>query len=183
MEPTVSTLLLRMREGDTRALPELVAFLYDELHRLARRQLRGERADHTLRPTALLHEAFLRLNAAGLPYADRTHFLAVAARVMRNVLVDYARTRAAQKRDVAQALHWTACLGTTSFRPADLLDLDRALEALAVEEPSLASLVEMHYFGGMTAEECAEVRNCSAHVLRHDIRLARAWLRRKLAQS
>src|SRR5258708_27188114 len=117
MEPTVSTLLLRMREGDTRALPELVAFLYDELHRLARRQLRGERADHTLRPTALLHEAFLRLNAAGLPYADRTHFLAVAARVMRNVLVDYARTRAAQKRDVAQALHWTACLGTTSCRP------------------------------------------------------------------
>ena len=181
MEPAVSKLIQRMHDGDAAALPELVATLYDELHKLARRQLRAERPGHTLRPTALLHEAFLRLNATDLPYADRSHFLAVAARVMRNVLVDYARSRAAQKRQMPDS--WTASLGSNAVRPVELLDLDRALDGLAAEEPELAAVIELHYFGGMTAEECAEVRNCSAHVLRHDLRLAKAWLRRELSRN
>ena len=170
-------------------LNELVAALYDELHRIAARQLRGERPAHTLQATALVHEAYLKLvGDSQRQFADRVHFLAVAARVMRQVLVDYARARATKKRagDEPSSLppvELTANVATegdAGIELLELLDLDRALDALAGEDQSLARLIEMRYFARMTAEETAEALGQSVHVVRHDLRLAQAWLRRKL---
>jgi RNA polymerase sigma factor (TIGR02999 family) len=181
----VAQLLERLRGGDESALHELVAALYDELHRIAARQLRGERHSHTLQTTALVHEAYLKLvgdHQRG--FADRLHFLAVASRVMRQVLVDYARARATKKRDRDATFMLTAGADVeekAALEPIELLDLDRALDALAQEDQSLAQLIEMRYFGGMTAEETAEALRQSVHVVRHDLRLAQAWLRRKLS--
>ena len=167
------------------AVPELTATLYRDLHRIAARHLRGERADHTLQPTALVHEAYLKLyDSRQRSFTDEVHFLAVASRVMRQVLVDHARARAAQKRSggVDQRL-WTASLEVEDERGVELVDLivlDSALEALAAEDESLARLIEMRYFGGMTAEESAAALGVSVHVVRHDLRFAQAWLRRRL---
>jgi RNA polymerase sigma factor (TIGR02999 family) len=184
MAPGVPQLLERLRAGDQSALNELVTALYGELRRIAARQLRGERPCHTLQATGLVHEAYLKLlgdNQRG--FSDRVHFLAVASRVMRQVLVDYARARATKKRD-ANATFMLAA-GTevdgSAMEPVELLDLDSALDALTGEDQSLTRLIEMRYFGGMTAEETAEALGQSVHVVRHDLRLAQAWLRRKLA--
>ena len=183
----VAQLLERLREGDESALHELVAELYDELHRIAARQLRGERPSHTLQTTALVHEAYLKLIGDPHPgFADRLHFLAVASRVMRQVLVDYARARATKKRarDVTFILTAGADVEEKgALEPIELLDLNQALDALAQEDESLARLIEMRYFGGMTAEETAEVLSHSVHIVRHDMRLAQAWLRRKLSSQ
>jgi RNA polymerase sigma factor (TIGR02999 family) len=182
----VAQLLERLRGGDESALHELVAALYDELHRIAARQLRGERPSHTLQATALIHEAYLKLigeNQRG--FADRVHFLAVASRVMRQVLVDYARARATKKRDGAATVVLTAGAdvgGKAAAEQIELLDLDNALEALAQEDRSLAELIEMRFFGGMTAEETAQALGQSVHVVRHDLRLGQAWLRRRLSR-
>jgi RNA polymerase sigma-70 factor (ECF subfamily) len=167
------------------AVPELTATLYRDLHRIAARHLRGERADHTLQPTALVHEAYLKLfDSRQRSFTDEVHFLAVASRVMRQVLVDHARARSAQKRSagVDQRL-WTASLEVEDERGVemvDLIELDTALEALAAEDESLARLIEMRYFGGTTAEESAAALGVSVHVVRHDLRYAQAWLRRRL---
>ena len=185
MTSGVTQLLERSRAGDQSALNELIKTLYDELHRIAARHLRGERTAHTLQTTALVHEAYLKLigdNQRG--FADRVHFLAVASRVMRQVLVDHARARAAQKRDGNATFALTSGAeleDNAGAEQMELLDLDRALDALAQEDHSLAQLVEMRYFGGMTAEETAEALGRSVHVVRHDLRLAQAWLRRKLS--
>jgi RNA polymerase sigma factor (TIGR02999 family) len=160
--------------------------LYDELHRIASRHLRAERPNHTLQATALVHEAYLKL-FAGQEYrfADEVHFLAVSSRVMRQVLLDYARTRAAQKRSgvdrnspLSPVLEVAGDGGGVEL--LELIELDDAIKALASEDESLARLVEMRYFGGMTAEETAEALGLSVHVVRHDLRFAQAWLRRKL---
>ncbi|MBZ5580499.1 MAG: sigma-70 family RNA polymerase sigma factor [Acidobacteriia bacterium] len=177
-------LLERLRAGDETALNPLVTALYDELHRMASRQLRGERSDHTLQTTALVHEAYLKLVGAGQrQFADRVHFLAVASRVMRQVLVDYARARASQKRSGDGQAEWNTSVapgGGAGLDPVQLLDLDAALDALASEDPSLVKVIEMRHFGGMTAEEIADATEQSVHVVRHDLRLAQAWLQRKL---
>ena len=186
MAPGVPQLLERLRAGDESALNELVTALYGELRRIAARQLRGERPCHTLQTTGLVHEAYLKLvgdNQRG--FSDRIHFLAVASRVMRQVLVDYARARATKKRDANATFVLTAGAevdGTPGMEPIELLDLDSALEALTREDQSLTRLIEMRYFGGMTAEETAEALGQSVHVVRHDLRLAQAWLRRKLSR-
>jgi RNA polymerase sigma factor (TIGR02999 family) len=166
---------------------EFSPVLYEKLHRIALRHLRGERPNHTLQATALVHEAYLKLLDTGDPkFADEVHFLAVASRAMRQVLVDYARARTAQKRSGgAPNLQWTASFDIESEAGIDLLELielDGAIKALAEEDESLAHLVEMRYFGGMTAEESAEALGISVHVVRHDLRFAQAWLRRKLAK-
>ena len=181
MAGRVTELLARQRAGDDSALHELVAALYGELHRIAARQLRAERPSHTLQPTALVHEAYLKLigdNSRG--FTDRVHFMAVASRVMRQVLVDHARARATQKRDREQTL-LVPVDGDAALDRIELLDLDSALESLAEEDQALAQIVELRYFGGMTAEEAAESLGISVHVVRHDLRLAQAWLRRKLS--
>ena len=186
----VPELLEKLRAGDESAMNELVTALYDELHRIAARRLRGERSEHTLQTTALVHEAYLKLVGDNQRrFVDRVHFLAVASRVMRQVLVDYARARATKKRagggDASlQPVAWTTSIdveGNACTEPMELLDLDRALDALAGEDQSLAQLIEMRYFGGMTAEETAEALGQSVHIVRHDLRLAQAWLRRKLS--
>lgn len=188
MSTPIYQLFERLRSGDETVMGELTPTLYQELHRIASRHLRGERPGHTLQPTALVHEAYLKLfEGAKRSFADEVHFLAVASRVMRQVLVDYARARASLKR--------TAVLGdgeprTTSLEVRsgenvellDLIELDSAVQALAEENEQLARLIEMRYFGGMTAEETAEALGISVHVVRHDLRYAQAWLRRKLSR-
>jgi RNA polymerase sigma factor (TIGR02999 family) len=134
----------------------------------------------------LVHEAYLKL-AGGHQrgFADRVHFLAVASRVMRQVLVDYARARATRKRDANGTFVLAPVASvdeTPGTEPLDLLDLDSALDALSGEDQSLARLIEMRYFGGMTAEETAEALGQSVHIVRHDLRLAQAWLRRRLSR-
>lgn len=187
--PAVPELLERSRAGDEAALDQLVTVLYSELRRVASRHLRGERSGHTLQTTALVHEAYLKL--AGVHqcgFNDRVHFLSVASRVMRHVLVDHARAKATKKR--AGDEHGKLRPLTTGIQlemktdpaPMELLDLDSALEILAREDGSLAQLVEMHYFGGMTAEETAAALSQSVHIVRHDLRLAQAWLRRRLSK-
>ncbi|MFN7925429.1 MAG: ECF-type sigma factor [Bryobacteraceae bacterium] len=188
METPIQDLLARLRTGDESAATELTPTLYGELHRIAARHLRGERHGHTLQPTALVHEAYLKMSGGSeRQFNDQVHFLAVASRVMRQVLVDYARGRAAAKRaPVASgdgprnaSLEVRAADGVELL---DLIELDGALQALAAEDASLARLIEMHYFGGMTAEEVAGALEQSVHAVRHDLRYAQAWLRRKLAR-
>lgn len=186
VSPSVPELFERLRNGDQSALNPLVASLYEEMHRIAARHLRRERPEHTLQPTALVHEAYLKLFDTGdHQFTGKAHFLAVASRVMRQVLVDYARARATQKRggvenvDLAKGLEVQRDKGSNRI---ELIALDDALGALGAEDRRLAQLVEMRYFGGMTAEESAEALGLSVHVVRHDLRLAQAWLRRKLSE-
>ena len=181
-------LLERSRAGDEAALNELVTALYSELRKVASRHLRAERDWHTLQTTALVHEVYLKLAGRGeCRFNDRGHFLSVASRVMRQVLVDYARARTTKKRtgvDDRKVLllnTGTDLEGKAGVAPWKLLDLDAALDALAREDRALAELIEMRYFGGMTAEETAETLGQSVHVVRHDLRLAQAWLFRRLS--
>jgi RNA polymerase sigma factor (TIGR02999 family) len=166
---------------------DLTPALYSQLRRIASRYLNSERRNHTLQPTALVHEAYLKL--AGVrerSFSDDVHFLAVASRVMRQVLVDYARSRATQKRFGEFS---RVSLRTGNFEIKDeggpemigFIHLNDALETLARENETLARLVEMRYFGGMTAEESAEALGISVHVARHDLRYAQAWLRKRLS--
>lgn len=177
----------RYRTGDNAALGQLTPTLYQELRRIASRHLRGERKDHTLQATALVHEAYLKLfDDPDREYADQVHFLAVASRVMRQVLVDYARARSAAKRSAPAdgSEPRTTSLEVKTSKGVELLDileLDDALRDLAAESETLSKLIEMRYFGGMTAEESAEALGASVHVVRHDLRFAHAWLNKRLA--
>jgi len=187
MPSEVTLLLQRWREGDESALHALMPLIYSELHRMARLFLRNRRPGETLQPTALVNEAYLKLLGNGQPqFVDRAHFLAVMSKVMRQVLIDHARATAAIKRGgQAQRVDWdTAIIVESGGSQSQLrmLEVYQALEALSGENPSLAQIVEMHYFGGMTAEEIALVADRSAHAIRHELRLARAWLRRELSQ-
>jgi len=178
--PSITALLARACAGESKALDQLLPLVYDELHRLAQAALRRDRSGHTLQPTALLNEAYLRLFGSQLPeFRDRAHFLGIAARVMRQVLVDYARARRAQKRDPGLQVVFQDHAVLSSPR-GDLLELDTALDKLDQEDPRLATLIEMRFFAGMTAEETASARSESVHVVRHDLRYAQARLRRIL---
>jgi RNA polymerase sigma factor (TIGR02999 family) len=178
-----SDLFDRLRAGDSSVLDELISALYDELHRLAARHLRGERPQHTLQTTALVNEVYLKLVRGERQFADRAHFLAVASRVMRQVLVDYARARSSQKRDSGFTLSLDVAhvQGGGDTRLVKFLDLDAALHALAAEHEHLSRLVELLYFGGMNAEETAVALGIPVHTVRYDLRLAHAWLRRRLS--
>jgi len=186
MSTAVQQLFARLRTGDSSALTELTPTLYNELHRIASHHMRGERSDHALQPTALVHEAYLKLfDGAERRFADEVHFLAVASRVMRQVLVDYARGRSAQKRSADMGVS----LGSTSMEVADdaggmqlleLIELDGAIEALAAEDEPLARLIEMRFFGGMTVEETADAMGVSTDTVKRDWRVAKLWLLRAL---
>src|SRR5262245_39359395 len=151
------------------------------------RHLAGERPNHTLQATALIHEAYLKLSGgAQRSFNQEVHFLAVASRVMRQVLVDYARSRATDKRAAGLGADWTASLEVSTPKGVELIELiklDDAIKVLAQEDESAARLIEMRYFGGMTAEETAEALGISVHVVRHDLRFAQAWLRRRLTMT
>ena len=186
MSSQIVALFQKVRRGDDQALDELMPEVYGELRRIARLFMQRQRPGHTLQPTALVNEAFIKLfHDAQLMLVDRAHFLALMARVMRQVLVDHARALGAAKRggSVAQ-VPWDTNIEIIADRGRSLsvLALQDALEALARENHSLSQVVEMHYFGGMTAEETAIVVGRSVHAVRHDLRLARAWLRRELAR-
>ena len=182
-EPSVTALLARVRDGDATAVDQLIPLVYDQLHRLADIAFRNEQPGHTLQPTALLHEAFLRLFSGETPaFADRAHLLGIAARVMRQILVDHARARRAQKRGSGVRLQ-LADPGEVSDPFDDVLDLNDALRKLREEDPRLVELIEMRFFAGMTAEEIAESGHESVHVVRHTLRYAQAQLRRIFAAS
>jgi len=184
MDTQITELLRRVREGDADASNELMPLVYAELRRIAGKYLRRERKDHTLQPTALVNEVYLKMFGNAAPHvSDKAHFLAMASQMMRRILIDYARSRSSEKR--GGDLHRVEVAGFEDGKKASdmvpLLALDRAIDALAVESPLLAQAVEMRYFGGLTAEEAAEVTGRSVHSVRHDLRFAQAWLRRALA--
>ena len=184
MSADATELLRRWRDGDSRALDELMPLVYGELHRLAQFALRN-RASRTLQPTALIHEAYLKLFDGAEPrFVDRAHFLAVMSRVMRHVLIDYVRAAGAAKRGGPnERVDWDTVVELEAGqapRSSRMLELDRALSALETENASLGRIIEAHYFGGMTAEEISAAEGRSVHAIRHDLRLARAWLHREL---
>jgi RNA polymerase sigma-70 factor (ECF subfamily) len=186
MPAEVTRLLQRLQGGEQTALEELMPIMYGELRRIARAFMNRQRADHTLQPTALVNEAYIRLFGDVDPkLADRNHFLALMSRIMRQVLVDHARAAGAAKRggpDERVPLDTNIDVGDGDVtQQLSLLDLHRALAGLEQENGTLAQVIEMHYFGGMTADEVATSVGRSVHAVRHEIRLARAWLRRQLA--
>lgn len=186
MEPGITVLLHRLRDGDQSASEELIPLVYGELHRIAVGRLQRENPGHTLQPTALVHEAYMRLFGGNTPaLADKAHFLAVASQMMRRILVDHARAKSTEKRggDMRRvdSEHATIAMQGPEWRPVDLLALNAALDELAAESPHLAQAVELHHFGGLTADETAAATGRSVHAVRHDLRFAHAWLRRRLA--
>lgn len=178
----VTQLLQRVHAGEREALDAVIPLVYDELRKLASAHLRREGRAEPLQPTALVHESFLRLVGGRHPsYANRAHFYGIASRLMRQILVDAARARSAQKRGAGAEVA-LANLPDLGYQPdKSLLAIDEALGRLARTNPLKAQLIEMRYFGGMTADECAEALSMSVHVVRRELRLAEAWLRREMA--
>ena len=180
----VTRLLGQWRQGDAGALQRLLPLIYDELHALARRHMLGERPDHTLQTTALIHEAYLRLCGADVTWEGRVHFLAVAAQTMRRVLVDHARARGREKRGGgAVPVTLDDALVVSPERPDDILALDEALARLSSLDERKAHAVELHYFGGLTYDETAAALGISAATVDRELRMAKAWLYKELRQD
>jgi RNA polymerase sigma factor (TIGR02999 family) len=181
-EDDVTGLLVAWGQGDRAADSRLIALVYQDLRRVARRRLRAERADHSLAPTALVHEAYLRLvDLRRVRWQNRAQFFAIAARLMRQILVDHARAHVAAKRGGAGwKMPLADDLGATMPRDVDLLDLDAALGKLATIDSRLGDLVVLRFFGGMTVEEAAESLALSPATVKRDWSRARAWLFREL---
>jgi RNA polymerase sigma-70 factor (ECF subfamily) len=178
----VTRLLLQWRGGDEVALDRLIPLVYGELHRIAERWIRRERAGHTLQTTALLNEAYLRLiDAKRIDWRDRAHFLAISARLMRQVLVDYARSHAYQKRG-GGAVRVTLAeeLAVIDAPDLELIELDHALEGLAKFDERKSRVIELRCFGGLSVEETATVLHVSPDTVMRDWKLAKAWLLREL---
>ena len=180
------TVLLRAwREGDEKALAALMPLVHDELRRIARRCLHGERANHSVQATELVNEAFLRLvDVQQVDWQNRTHFLALSARLMRRVLVDLARSRGADKRggDAIRVTFDEAAIGGVAPE-ADVIRLDDALKALASLDERKSRVVELRFFGGLTADETAVALQVSSKTVLRDWEFARAWLQRELTRE
>jgi RNA polymerase sigma factor (TIGR02999 family) len=181
----VTRLLLAWRQDDEAALEQLTPLVYGELRALARRYMRGERAGHPLQTTALVHEAYLRLVGLDLEWQGRVHFFAVAARLMRRVLVDYARERRAAKRGggghaVALDEVELAAPELAGGPAVDVIELHDVLERLAALDRRKSQVVELRYFGGLTIDETAGVLEVSHATVERDLKLAKAWLAREL---
>lgn len=184
----IVSLLQAHATGDATALDHLMPLVYDDLRRIAHRRLRGERRMHTLDTTAIVHEAYLRLvSSADQTWKDRAHFFAIASRVIRNVLTDYARQRGALKRggSVIRVPLREDMVGDpdTADRDVDLLALDEALSALALHDPRLEQVVECRFFGGLSVLETAEALGTSVRTVERDWTRARAYLYRELADE
>jgi RNA polymerase sigma factor (TIGR02999 family) len=181
----ITALLHKVAAGDKTALDHLVPLLYPELQRLARSYFRNERAGHTLQPTALVHEAYERLVKQDQPgYSNRAHFMAVAAQIMRQVLIDHARVRNAQKRG-GGAVRVTLMDGVDLKVETGsvIIAVDDALTELAKQDPLKAHLIELRFFGGLTAEDSAEALNMNVGDVRRHLRVALAWLQRELDRT
>ena len=179
--PPITALLQEWRAGNRAALDRLTPVVYDELRRLARRSMAGENRGHTLQPTALVNEAYLRLVGADVPWRDRVHFFAVAARLLRRILVDHARARVRVKRSGGERVPLDESRLFTAAPGRDMLALDEALDGLAAQDARKAQVVELHFFGGLTYDEIAEAVGISAATVDRDLRLAKAWLQRQMA--
>ena len=181
----ITDLLRAHRAGDESAMHELAPLVYAELHQLAHRQLGGERPDHSLRTTGLVHEAFSKfVGLERIQFNDRAHFFALSARLMRQILIDYAKRRQAIKRrgsHVPVNPEDGAVRAEGGAAIESLIDLDRALEELATISERQSRVIECRFFGGMTVEETAEALDISAATVKRDWQLARAWLNRELA--
>lgn len=177
----ITRLVNAWRHGDQAALDQLAPYVYSELKRLARSQMRAESPAHTLQATALVNEAFLRLGNVKLQYEDRGHFLAMAARTMRHILVDHARRKKSGKRGGGQISVPLDNIAAPE-QPVSVLDLDRALAELEQEDPALASAVELIYFGGLTYEEAADALGTSRTKLYETMRFGKAWLKHRLIE-
>lgn len=181
--PSITQLLRQWGSGDKAALDELMPVVYDQLHKLAARSLRGEHPNHSLAATALVNEAYLRLVDANVAWQDRVHFFAVSARLLRRILVDYARAGHRQKRGghaEMVPLEEAVLVGPESL--AGLLELDTALKALAAQDPRKSEIVELLCFGGLTYDETAAALNISPATVHRELKLARAWLHRELSR-
>ncbi|MEP7340094.1 MAG: sigma-70 family RNA polymerase sigma factor [Acidobacteriota bacterium] len=178
----VTQLLLDWRNGDQEALEKLTPLLYGELRRLAESYLRRERANHTLQATALVNEAFLQLlGNSPMDWQNRAHFFGIAARLMRQILVDHARAHSASKRGSGQdALPLDDAIEVPGARPADVVALDDALQDLAAFDDRKSRIIELRYFGGLSIEETAEVAGISVATVRRELRMAEAWLYRQM---
>jgi RNA polymerase sigma factor (TIGR02999 family) len=175
-------LLLAWREGNQAAFEELIPLVYDELRRLAHRQLRGERTDHTLQTAELVHETYLRLvDSSRVQWQNRAHFLAVAAQSMRRILVDAARSRQSLKRGGEQTrVALDAELTIAGAPKVDVVALDDALESLSRTDQRRSRVVELRFFGGLTVEETAAVLDVSPETVMRDWKVAKAWLFKQL---
>ena len=181
----ITTLLGRWSDGDGSALDALVPLIYDECRRIAARQLRRERDDHTLDPTALVHELYLRLvDQRRATWANRAHFFGIAAQLMRRILVDHARAKRTAKRGGSATLvSLVAVSDEARDNVADVLAIDEALERLAAIDPDQVRIVEMRFFAGLTVDETAHVLGRSPRTVKREWQLAKAWLFRDLRQE
>src|SRR5215831_17360185 len=180
----LTALLLAWNDGDQDALEKLTPFVYEELHRLAKRYMAGERWNHTLQATAVVNEAFLRLiDWKNVRWQNRAHFIGVAANLMRRVLVDYARTRGYAKRDGGLQVSLDEGLLLSNSRTVELLDLDRSLSRLEKIDARKAKIVELRFFGGLTVEETAEALNISPNTVLNDWTFSKSWLLRDMSHQ
>jgi RNA polymerase sigma factor (TIGR02999 family) len=182
---TITLLLRELAGGEKQAFDQLIPLVYAELRRIAEARLRSERPGHTFQPTDLVHEVYARM-AGGeqLSFVDRAHFLGVAAHTMRKILIDHARVRNAAKRDhgkVKVSLEEAVLIPLQ--RPSAVIALDDALISLEKEDPLMARLIELRYFGGLTAEESSVVVKLEVPEVRRELRQAQAWLRRELERA
>ena len=181
----ITELLAEWREGNQSALDELYPLVYDELHRLARRYMSRERKGHTLQTTALINEAYVRLvDQKNVKWANRSHFFAISAQIMRRILIDHARRHAYAKRGGGAkqvSLEEVAAIAPEQGR--ELIRLDEALKSLAEQDPRRSQVVELRYFGGLNNEEIAGVLNVSQNTVTRDWNMARAWLYQQLSEN
>lgn len=183
MPESVTVLLSRIGGGNRQAFDQLIPVVYHELYRIAEGYIRREWQNHTLQPTALIHEAYLRLvESSGAGYQNRAHFFGVAARVMRQILVDHARARRAVKRGADVKVVFDPHFDFAPDRDRIVIALDDALNTLAREDDGKARLVEMRFFGGLTAEEISDCLGTPIHIVRRELRGAQAWLRREIEE-
>ena len=180
----VSELLVRWRAGDQQALEELVPLVYKELRDIARYHLQRERPGHTLQSAALVHEGYLRLlDQRPFETENRAHFLAVASRLMRQILVDYARSHGAAKRGADRRVELDASVVLPQVRSTDLIALDDALSDLAQLDQQQCRIVELRFFGGLAIEDIAEALSISPSTVKRDWNVAKAWLTRQMKKS
>jgi RNA polymerase sigma factor (TIGR02999 family) len=177
----VSELLVKWRAGDEQALQALIPLVYKELHDLAHHYLRKERSGHTLQTTALVHEAYLRMvDQRPFDVENRAHFVGVAARLMRQILVDYARSHGAAKRGPDRKVELDVALPLPQIRNADVVAVDDALKSLEQVDEQQSRIVELRFFGGLTTEEAAEVLGISRSTAKREWNVAKAWLSRQM---
>ena len=180
----ITHLLLAWNNGDDGMLDRIVPLVHTELRRLARHYMKRERAGHTLQTTALINEAYVRLiDGPRVPWQNRAHFFGIAARLMRRILVDFARERNFKKRDGGRQVSLDVGMMFSPAQNTDVVALDEALDALATVDQRKARVVELRHFGGLTEKEIATVLNVSGETVRRDWRLAKSWLLRRLSEG